>query len=464
MKIEAIIEEIVFAITWTEMYRKVFPKSELKKTKFRITHMVLIAIFSYWIRIEAGRQFVPFVCICVSGCLNGIAARRISNQHLVDSIFTYLVTKALWGGSLFITFFLLTFVGPLKYDLLSGLVICAVQLLLCSLFANRVNVTYWKIASSKYYARIMIAFETLFITLYGGIVVHQVEQRRAFGVYSLAAFVLFCIILFMWARGTSEQQKIEEEQSKHIDDLVRRAHKYKEVVPSTARELRRIQKQMLAEHRWEEAEEIGIAIDEVASLGETISADSMRELSEEPDFSTTGLRLLDSQLQNEQETAAEEGIHFSCMVTSPAAFLVKSGLIDQFHLQQMVGDLVRNAIRAVRLREGKDKRLLLIMGQSPEGYQIKLCDTGVPFPPEMLRHFGQRGLTTGGSGHGLADLREIMERCKGSITVTEYGEESSYTKAISLVMDGQGMLRIHSAPSGLDQERSLLEPAESGAK
>lgn len=462
MKTAFIIEEIVFAITWTQLYRKIFPKSKMSKCWFRRLHMVLIALISTVVGIVTGKQFLPLLNVCVSGCLNGIAYRHISSQNVVEAILTYLITKMLWGSSVIVGFALLASVGMQEYKLFCGISVCVIHIFLCFMVMHYMNLTFWKITTSKYYKWIVTAFGILFVISYSVLSNNGIESRKEFDTYTLIVITLFGVILLIWVKGTSEQQKIEEEQSKRIDELVRHAHKYKSVIPAVKRELRMMQRTLLREHRWETAAEVGCAIDEVSELEREVSADSARELLEAPNFSSTGLLFLDGQLQRAREDAAEQGIVLDCVVTAPVTALVQQGVLSQFQLQQMVGDLVSNAFRAVSLQEGEDKRVLLILGETQDGYQIKICDTGLPFPPEILREFGKRGLTTGGTGHGLADLREIMAACGGSIRVEEY-EEGAFIKAISLVMDGRATLCIHSAPTGIDYERSLARtPAGEG--
>lgn len=463
-KITIIVEAAVFAFVWTEMQKAMFLSVTLDKKLIRRFQMFLVTICSCYLVSIGKRYFLPLVNVCLSGGINWVASKRTNRKSMLEAIFSYIIVKLFWGCSLILTFFIFAFIDPINQYPITGMFASAILISVYSICIRHIDSVNWNVVTSIYQGWIIVAFGALFMVSYAALVIRQMEQRREFGIYTISVLFLLSVILFVWTKSRIEQQKIEANQSEHIEKLIRDVHQYKEVIPAAKRELYLAQKKMLAEHRWGVAAEIGGAIEELDCLGDTISAWSMKELAETMNFDTTGLRLLDSQLQNEQEMAAEEGINFSCVVTSPAAFLVKTGVIQQFHLQQMVGDLVRNAIRAVRLVEGRDKRILLVMGERPEGYQIRICDTGLPFPPEILRDFGRRGLTTGGSGHGLADLREIMAGCAGSITVTEYGEESSYSKAISLVMDGRGMLRVHSALSGVDYERPLLEPAGSRVK
>lgn len=459
MKTAFIVERIVLAFTWTLLHRKLFPGSGLRRPAFSIVHILLLSICSCWIGITIGKQFLPFVCVCVSGCLNGIAIKRIRSQNIVEAIFTYLITKMLWGISLYLSFFLLIVIKPLEHDLVSGICASAIQIALCFVCTHYINASYWQIATSKYYTGIMTAFGVLFIISHGILANRETEQQREFYIYILAISALVGLILIMWAKGTYEQQKIEEAQSKHIEELVRDAHQYKEVIPAVEWKLITMRDAVAAgEHNWAMAEELGIAIEEVRAMRRGFSRESVVKLAEEQDFTSTGLLLLDGQLQMKRQEAAGEGIAFDCVVTSPAAVLVKEGVLDQFRLQQVIGDLLRNALRAIRAGGGEDRRMLLVLGETQEGYQIKLCDTGLPFPEEVLRNFGRRGLTTGGSGHGLADLCEIMARCGGSIQVTEH-EAGSFTKTITLTMDGRAVLSVSSPLAGVEYVRSLVPEA-----
>ena len=456
------LEQLVIPSTWLILHKTLFPESRLRRLYTNIFFIIVVGEITYLFNDTYLERVTPIINVFISCTFHGMNTEKPKKEVIVESISSYMIVRLLWIVSVVVALLMLNVFNFPQYLWLECICNCSMQIMLCAIACRCVDSNKWGIFISRYSFTIITIAGSLFIISLSSINMPYVSQTRKFRIFSVVVIIGMVAIILTWMRSEYRWQQEKKDLSKQVEELVRRAHKYKSVIPAVERELRLAQRKMLDEHRWGTAKEIGAAIEEVAALREAMSADSMRELTEELSFESTGLILLDGQIHNEQKMAAEEGISFSCVVTSSAAVLIQQGVLSQFQLQQMVGDLVSNAFRAVSLQEGEDKRVLLILGETQDGYQIKICDTGLPFPPEILREFGKRGLTTGGTGHGLADLREIMAACGGSIRVEEY-EEGAFTKAISLVMDGRATLCVHSAPTGIDYERSLARtPAGEG--
>lgn len=73
------------------------------------------------------------------------------------------------------------------------------------------------------------------------------------------------------------------------------------------------------------------------------------------------------------------------------------------------------------------------MGISQESgfYEIDCYDSGVPFDESILKEFGKRGLTTGGTGEGLANMMDTLQRYQISLTITEYEETEEFSKCMN---------------------------------
>lgn len=72
-------------------------------------------------------------------------------------------------------------------------------------------------------------------------------------------------------------------------------------------------------------------------------------------------------------------------------------------------------------------------------FEIRLYDSGVPFPPVILAHMGERGNTTDGTGNGLADTIETLGHYHASFAIEpiEPGTDI-YTKCVHIAFDGRG--------------------------
>ena len=174
-----------------------------------------------------------------------------------------------------------------------------------------------------------------------------------------------------------------------------------------------------------------------------------------PNLNQTGLPLLDGQLEQEWREADAASVSFECVAISPVGELAER--VELFHLMQLVGDLFRNALRAIQRSGGENGRILLFLGKRREGYEIKMRDTGAPFPKEVLERLGERGLTTGGTGHGMADMLETLARYRASLEIQEEMETTAFTKTVSLLFDNEAMVRVNCPAQSIVYERHLPE-------
>lgn len=153
---------------------------------------------------------------------------------------------------------------------------------------------------------------------------------------------------------------------------------------------------------------------------------------------TTGIKLLDAQLQHYILECNKKGIVMDVFASEPIAKQIHEMGIAQLMVHNVVGDLLRNAIRAIT-RDGRtDGKILVIVGKKNETVEIDIFDNGANLPLEVLERFGTRGVTTGGTGNGLADLVEMLTAENISLVIRENaGENSTYTKGFLLVFDGK---------------------------
>lgn len=138
--------------------------------------------------------------------------------------------------------------------------------------------------------------------------------------------------------------------------------------------------------------------------------------------------------------------------------MLREKKIRELDFLQLIGDLMRNAFRAID-RDGKDQgNILLVMGCIGDTLQVDIYDDGVPFPMFILNEFGKRGNTVGGTGNGISDMMEVLERYRATFRITEYQENNTYTKGISIIWDEENGRWLDSYRSAELDEGSLLLP------
>lgn len=267
------------------------------------------------------------------------------------------------------------------------------------------------------------------------------EIRDALALKMVVLTILCCTVIFLIISGIDkynaqkERERIEENNKK----LSSRLHKSQEILPAMVQVLSHVTENGGTEMETQKAQELLAEVNDLYGR-------QLRENSEEDlqlkNFCSTGLKMLDQQLKVYQMEAIDRNVNLDIFVQAPINDLIKKDGIDQWRLQRAVGDLVRNAFRAVEKEDKKcraNKHILLIIGCRYEGIlEVAVVDNGTEFPLHVIEAFGKRGVTTGGTGNGLADLVEFADDMGASISVDEFdGRTSLFTKRVSISFDKQ---------------------------
>ena len=178
-------------------------------------------------------------------------------------------------------------------------------------------------------------------------------------------------------------------------------------------------------------------------------AAAVQSMGDNPDMSIskTYIDPVDLILQYTAQRAEAEGVVF----TFSTAGRVKSlfdGVLSGDELSTLFGDLLDNALAAVRYTDTKNVRLhIAAVNGSPV---ISIMDSGIDFAPDTIRRLGKECTTThpgdGGSGLGLMSVFDTLRRHNASFELDETirDREKLYTKAVLICFDGLGQTRIKS--------------------
>lgn len=219
------------------------------------------------------------------------------------------------------------------------------------------------------------------------------------------------------------KQKIEQDNTKMNSDL----HRTKELMPLLLSVVNGNQ-DLLDEKIVEEFKQI-------------YSEQMISERKEEMNYKllgSTGIKLLDAQVQHYIFECTKKGIQIDAFITEPVAQKIQQLKIAQLQIHRLLGDLLRNAVRAIERSEISNGKILCIIGMKDGVLEIDVFDNGMEIPVKVLEHFGKRGVTTGGTGNGLADTLELLGEHAASLVIKENAPgASAYTKGFQIIFDGR---------------------------
>lgn len=247
--------------------------------------------------------------------------------------------------------------------------------------------------------------------------------------YVLAAAACSYLAVLLAALWLIDHYQMEKRQQAYADDnerMSRILHRSKEILPMIASYAGSLDGSMDEKLRQKLQ---AVCMD----YGRELEGD---EMSAEV-FETTGIDLLDLLLRTKITECAKKGTELDVYVNTQIAKDMRRMDITDGEITRLVGDLLRNAIRAVEPCRNR-MILLMIVRDEAKHVLIRVYDSGIPFRSEILEHFGERGNTTWGTGNGLADMMELLNRVGASVQIqTEMNEGDLFTKGILLCFDGE---------------------------
>lgn len=256
-------------------------------------------------------------------------------------------------------------------------------------------------------------------------------ERLGYVYIAVACTYLAALFTVLWLLDHYKMAKLQKLYADDNRQMSQKLHRSKEILPMIANYVSNMdgtQDERMREKLKEVCHDYG------KELGRT-------EMSSEF-FETTGIDLVDLLLRTKIIECEEEDIDLDVFVSAQIAKDMERLDMGDGEVMRLLGDLLRNGMNAVRgLRE---KALLLLIARDQDGcVLIKLYDSGIPFPPYILENFGERGNTTWGTGNGLADLMETLNRVNASIEINmDMKPEDVYTKGIYICFDGKNTVNV----------------------
>jgi len=262
--------------------------------------------------------------------------------------------------------------------------------------------------------------------------------------------IIFGILWIVdWYLNEHEKKMLWEDNNR----MSQRLHRSKEIMPALNVALEQLK-------RHETYTEFNKILEEVHQLcREQMGEDETEDMAYKS-FPTTGIHILDEQIQLYEKEAVKKGINFDLFVGISLEEVLKEKDMKELDFLRLVGDLMRNALRAIEKSQKQKGNILLVMGSVEHIFQIDIYDDGIPFPLFILNEFGKRGNTQGGSGHGISDMLEFLESQQATFRLTEYEEGSVFSKGISIIWNQENKRLIDSYRSSQISEDSILSSEE----
>ncbi|MDD3139133.1 MAG: hypothetical protein PHX08_09195 [Lachnospiraceae bacterium] len=244
--------------------------------------------------------------------------------------------------------------------------------------------------------------------------------------------VIALCMFFSWSiLWTISQYFSEQEKAKILADnrnLSAKLHRTKEFFPALVQTIQKLQTQG-------DVEPLKPLIEEMQELCEIEIKERKNEDMEEKLYMSTGVQILDELIAAYGKEAARKDITFDMYIGTSVDKALKEKNVSAIDFVRTVGDLTRNAFRAIERGKKQEGAILLTMGDVDDIFELDVYDNGVPFSTEVLEKLGEKGNTEGGTGYGLADVLNCLEGYQCSFKIEEFDQEDEFTKGISIFWD-----------------------------
>ncbi|MGL6199583.1 MAG: GHKL domain-containing protein [Lachnospiraceae bacterium] len=152
---------------------------------------------------------------------------------------------------------------------------------------------------------------------------------------------------------------------------------------------------------------------------------------------TTGISSLDSLFTYLSAKAARAKVAADLTVHGNLKYFIQT-MINESDLNTLLAEIIDNSINSAS--QGTVKRILISIDLIENQYVFQIYDSGDYFKFDVLRYFGLKQITTrtdsGGSGIGLLNIYEIINKYKATIILDETLPSTGiYTKKTSVRFD-----------------------------
>lgn len=323
---------------------------------------------------------------------------------------------------------------------------------------------------NDYFNMIMINFSTIIILAYCTFrKYHGIEAIR----HDIITFITLTILMIVVIQKTLtmyyKQKLLDDTIKQYEKDLREKDAKIEELSREkfliskinheffNRQEALMLKVKELSGMNLEVADEIDVS-NRIQSLTNEYSS-LMQSIKTMPSLPKADIPEIDDMFKYMQSECYKNNIDFKLQVNGNIHHLVNT-LISKSKLETLVGDILRDAIRAVSSSSGDYKSIFAILGLKDNFYEFCVFDSGVDFEIDTLIKLGLECVTThkdnGGSGIGFITTFETMNECNASLIIEEFPNDSKndYSKSITVRFDGKNEYRIVSYRANEIKEKS----------
>lgn len=307
------------------------------------------------------------------------------------------------------------------------IIICRVILIVCLVKQKKYLIKF----KQEHELNIIMVAAIMVLTMDQIICLAYVTKKFDFANMAFVCTYVAALFTILWLLDHHKMAKVQKMYAEDNRQMSQKLHRSKEILPMIANYVSNMdgtQDERMREKLEEVCHDYGKELGGVEMSAEL--------------FETTGIDLVNLLLRTKIIECGEQDIELDVFVSTQIDKDMKRLDVSDGEITRLLGDLLRNAIHAVE--DLSNKMILLLIARDENGcVLIRIYDSGIPFPDHILERFGERGNTTWGTGNGLADLMETVNRVQASIEInTEMAPEDVFTKEISICFDGKGNVNI----------------------
>lgn len=270
------------------------------------------------------------------------------------------------------------------------------------------------------------------------------DDGRKTTVYTIIilAVCLLGFIAYLWWCKRITNNYLNKVQQRNLDMAEQTIAKQKEEIEYLSKIVHKDNKLIGAlELSLKEAE--GVDRDKLSAMSKERESILHTYKESENMMQKTGVFSVDMMLNYLLKRAFDQNAEFDVVVNGNVKYMVEN-IINEDDLSTLLADIGENAVIAVSSEERKN--ILLSIGVRDNSYYIDVYDSGAPFDVNVIENYGRTRYTThkttGGSGIGLMQTKELLSKYKASFEIEEIENNSLYTKRVSVVFDSLSQTRI----------------------